>query len=93
MARATITSDNTFTEPIQVKYDEYFDLSITGSFVATVTVQRRRVGEDAWRDVKQYIEADLPIEKTSNRIRHDWEFRVGVKSGDYTSGTIEVEII
>jgi len=92
MTTLNITAENTWTEAKLID-KEYFDLSIQGTFVATITVQRRRKDETVWRDVKTYTEADVPVEKISGRIRNAWYFRAGVKTGEYTSGTIELELI
>ena len=91
MAKATVTADNTFTDAITVNKD-YFEIIVSGTFSATITVQEQPSEGAAWIDIKQYTEADLPIRKVSNTIRRKSNFRIGVKTGDFTSGTINLEI-
>jgi len=104
----TITSDNTFTDAISPKFSygssssRYIptgikrqndfgslNLSIYGFGTATVTLQIAYDFGTDWLDVKTY---------TSDVVERIWEyeegvqFRVGVKTGDYTSGTIKVRL-
>lgn len=82
---ASITAQNTFTDKIQVI--GHFNLSISGTWAATVTVQRSWNGTD-WFDVDTF---------TSNYegVGFDAEevfYRVGVKTGDFTSGTVVLRL-
>jgi hypothetical protein len=84
-ATASITLENTFTDKIQVI--GHFNLSISGTWAATVTVQRSWNGTD-WFDVDTF---------TSNYegVGFDAEevfYRVGVKTGDFTSGTVVLRL-
>lgn len=86
-ASASITAQNTFTDAVRVK-DGNFDVSISGTFSATVTIQRSRDGST-------YV--DLPDTYTAptqlyGECASPWFYRVGVKTGEYTSGTVTVEI-
>jgi hypothetical protein len=84
---ATITAENTFTDPILIHENERYTLSISGSFTATVTHQRRLDGIN-WRDVEPFT---IPAEKDGIAPEAQ-EVRVGVKTGDFTSGPIVVRI-
>ena len=82
---ASITAQNTFTDKIQVV--GHFNLSISGTWAATVTAQRSWNGTD-WFDVDTF---------TSNYegVGFDAEevfYRVGVKTGDFTSGTVVLRL-
>ena len=60
-------------------------LSVRGTFVATVTLQRSFDGGSTWQDVESYTE---PIEKSIVNTDQSLLWRLGVKSGDYTSGNV-----
>jgi len=80
-----ISAENTFSDAVNL--EGYFNISISGTFVATVTVQRSYDGS-TWHDVDSWT---APSEETG----FDPEFcqyRIGVKTGGYTSGTVNVRI-
>lgn len=63
--------------------------SVVGIFNATVTLQFRLAADPTWTDYGD------PITDTDRQIIEDYsntEWRIGVKSGDYTSGTARVRI-
>ena len=87
-----ITGENQFTEP-KFFSSRLFTATIVGTFTAKVTVQRVNQNEmpDAgteWRDVEEYSEAS---ELNGLDTGGHW-YRIGVKTGDFTSGTIKVAI-
>lgn len=90
--KKAITAQNTWSDPFEAVNCD-FNLSIwTGtSFVATVTVQRRIRGEDStgWRDVAQFTS---PTEQIISSVGA-WEWQVGVKTGDFTSGQVNVSMV
>ncbi len=71
---------DTWSDPIQVIGS--FNLSISGAFDATVTVQRSDDGS-TWRDVDTFT---VPSEEVGYDPILNY-YRVGVAAGDYTSGT------
>ena len=82
---ADITAQNTFTDKLQVV--GHFNLSISGTWAATVTVQRSWDGTN-WFDVDTF---------TSNYEGTGFDaeevyYRAGVKTGDFTSGTVALRI-
>ena len=81
-----ITAENTFSDMINVMGN--FDLSIAGTFVATVTVQRSFDAGSSWADVDTFT---APIE-TIGFDPIGVNYRIGVKTGDFTSGTVTVTI-
>ena len=68
----------------QVNLMGFFNLSITGTWVGTVTVQRSFDGGTNWVDVENYTSnvQDVGYEAEENIF-----YRVGIKTGNYTSGT------
>jgi hypothetical protein len=82
-----IIAQNTFTSPVLVQGGEIFDVTISGTFVATVTVQRSK-DSVAWVDVESFT---APVEK-AGVSGSAWYFRVGVKTGAYTSGTVVADL-
>lgn len=78
-----ISAQNTYSDALLIKREFNFSL-ISSSFVGTVTLQRRFNSSDSWRDVATY---------TSDFEGWDVQpggaqYRFGVKTGEYTSGSI-----
>ncbi len=88
---ATITASNQWTATITAKGYNKIDVSIRGVTGSTVTLQRKRDGEDdsEYRDVKTWTaDAEEIVEQAT-----DWVYRLGVKSGEHGGGdTIEAEM-
>lgn len=85
IATASIGAQNTFTTAVRL--EGYYNVSISGTFVATVVVQRSPDGTN-WYDVGSFT---APFEG----VGFDPEliyYRIGVKTGAYTSGTVVVRI-
>ncbi len=89
----SITAANVFTDPIRIKnaspgeYDR-INVSISGTFVATVTVQRSFNGGPFF-DVEQFTS---PVERIAETFEQGVDWRVGVKPGDFTFGPVEVRL-
>lgn len=91
MARKTITrsvtAENQFTDGAIL--NGYFNLSISGTWVATVTLQRSFDSGSTWFDVAT---------RTANTEEYGLEpedkvqYRVGVKTGGFTSGTVVLRL-
>lgn len=83
-----ITAQNTFTDAMENQGGRGFNLSIWGTFVATVTLQRSFDNGQTWLDVATYTapKEDTGMDPEGNLLR------VGVKTGDFTSGTVNVRI-
>ena len=62
----------------------HISLSVSGTFAATVTLQRSFDNGVAWHDVEQYTD---PTEKFIVNSDQSHKWRLGVKTGDYTSGS------
>jgi len=85
LASASLTAQNTFTD--SVKLEGYFNISISGTFAATVFVQRS-IDNSTWVDVNSFT---APFEGTGFDPEFMW-YRIGIKTGGFTSGTAVVRI-
>lgn len=83
---ASLSAQNTFTSSLDLV--GHFNLSISGTFVATVTVQRS-FDNTNWFDVDTFTS---PIE-TYGFDPSQCYYRAGIKTGAYTSGTAVISII
>lgn len=89
IATTPITGGNQFTNPIEVTGvggQRAFSILITGSFVGTFTLQYSVSAPGNWVDAKTYTTAQAISynDQLDNQILY---YRVGIKSGDYTSGS------
>jgi hypothetical protein len=83
-----LTAANQFSDPIRVVGTgtaRNFSIVITGTFTATVTLQYS-VDETTWYDRATYTAATSTslTDGLDNQIIY---YRIGIKTGDYTSGT------
>lgn len=88
---ASISAADSGTDWLQLRGTRNaFDISVSGTFVATVHLQRKRPGEaaSAARDVESYT---APTERLGEMQGH-WDVRLYVKTGNFTSGTIQAEL-
>lgn len=85
VATKEISAQNTFSDAVRL--NGYFNISISGTFAATVTVQRSP-DNSSWFDVNTYTTA---FEGTGYEPEFLW-YRVGVKTSEYTSGTVNVRV-
>lgn len=86
---AAITAENTFTTALAIPVSKpNFNLSIWGTFSAVVTLQRSFDGGTTWLDVATY---GAPIEDRGFEPEGAL-YRVGVKTGGFTSGTCNVRL-
>lgn len=87
---AAIAAANTFTSTIQVTgtgESRRFAVILTGTWVATVTLQRSVGVVGNWVDVATYTtnQATTYADTLDNQ---DVFYRIGIKTGQYTSGTV-----
>ena len=82
-----VTAENTFSDGLYT--EGAFNLSISGTFVATITVQRSFDQGSTWRDVDTFT---APIETYGTDPEPVVVYRAGVKTGDFTSGTVDIRI-
>lgn len=91
---ASISAQNTFTDPILISGSGTFremTVVITGTWSATVTVQRSFGTPGSWVDWKNYTtNQNVVLDDTLDGS--DIYYRIGIKTGNYSSGTAVVEI-
>ncbi|MEJ2416243.1 MAG: hypothetical protein P8Y45_04810 [Exilibacterium sp.] len=90
---ASATAEDTFTNSIFVTgidTSRAFSISITNTFSATVTLQRS-TDDATWEDVTTYtaVTATTYNDALDNL---QYYYRIGVKTGDYTSGTADLQL-
>ena len=85
IASASIAAQNTFTDAVRL--EGYFNLSLSGTWVATVTAQRS-IDNSTWVDVDTFT---ANSEEVGFEPELMW-YRVGVKTGAYTSGTVVIRL-
>jgi hypothetical protein len=91
----TFTSQNDFSNHIRVTgvtESRTFSIVVGGGFTANVTLQRSIDEGSSWSDVATYtaVTSTSLADGLDNQIV--W-YRIGVKTGDYTSGTVLVSLI
>lgn len=85
---ANLTAQNTYTSPLQVA-KKSFNLSVSGTWAGTLTLQRSFDGGTTWVDVETYT---ANTEKVGTDPEHKVFYRIGFKTGEYTSGTAVVRL-
>lgn len=91
---ASITAADVYSDPIRVSgisVGRQFGITISGTWVATVTLQRSVGDIGNWVDVKNYtINTSTTYNDTlDNQIIY---YRIGIKPANYTSGTADVTL-
>ena len=92
---ASVTAENTFTNAIKVTGTgtaRPFTIIRSGTWTATVTLQRSFDGDSGpWTDVTTYT-TNATISYDDGLSNQDAWYRIGVKTGGYTSGTVTLEL-
>ncbi|MEN9903115.1 MAG: hypothetical protein RL651_1779, partial [Pseudomonadota bacterium] len=93
--QADLTADDQFTDEIRVTGigdSRGFLVGITGTWTATITLQRSVAEPGAWVDVTTYTASGGAVydDALDNQIVY---YRIGIKAGDYTSGTADVSLV
>jgi len=83
----SITAANQFTDAVEMV--GYFNLSISGTWAGTVTVQRSFDGGSTWHDVDTWTEN---AQEYGLEPEGGIQYRVGIKTDEYTSGTCVVRL-
>ncbi len=88
IAEGTIAGENTFTQSILPRkvsrFPGYLNISVSGTFTATVVLQRSFDKGVTWKDHTTYTaatESSLIDQEIGVR------YRIGIKTGGYTSGS------
>lgn len=90
-----ISAANTFSDPIRVVGKEdarTFGIVISGTFVATVTLQFAFKDDGPWTDQGTTWTAPISTNYTDGQDDQIIYYRIGVKTGEYTSGTATCEL-
>lgn len=94
LVSAALTGADQYSDPIRVNgvdAQRVFSISVAGTFTATVTLQYSVAEPGSWVDVESYT---VPTTKTYDDTLDNqiiW-YRIGVKAGNYTSGTANVQL-
>lgn len=89
VATQSVSAQNTFTDPVLVTGTggaRALGVVVTGTFSATVTLQRSVGAIGSWVDVTTYSTTQSTT-LTDNLDNQTIYYRLGVKTGGYTSGT------
>lgn len=86
----SITAENIFSDWLFVDIGRRFSLNVSGTFIARITLQKTYDGgvtiyNDEVTFTKPTNEISLPLSESA-------EYRIGVLTGDFTSGTVEVRL-
>jgi hypothetical protein len=79
----SITAENTFSDSISLS--QKFNVSLSGTWVATVFLQRSFDGGTTWVDVKSWT---ANTQEAGEEPESGILYRLGVKTGGFTSGTV-----
>lgn len=82
LAEASASAQNTFTSAVSLH--GHYNVSVSGTFTATVTLQRSFDDGTTWLDVKTYTAG---AQEVGLEPEYGVVYRIGVKTGEYTSGT------
>lgn len=83
----SISAENQFSDSLKLRGN--FNMSISGTWVATVHVQRSFDQGSTWFDVDTFTQN---IEVVGYEPEGGVYYRIGVKVGNYTSGTVNVRL-
>src|SRR5689334_11431295 len=89
-----ITSQDSFTTPLTLRTNDLASISVSGTWSGKVVVQRQMDGMTTWEDIAS---PDGTVGWTSNiqttYVADDATLlRIGCRSGDFGSGTINVRL-
>ncbi len=88
----SITAQDTWSDTLTPKdglHGGGLNISISGTWVATITLQRSFDLGVTWHEVTTY---EANMQKALVEPEHGVRYRIGVKTGDYTSGTAVVRL-
>ena len=88
---AVLTAENTFTTPaVSFEPQSVFNVSVSGITGTTiVTLQRSFDGGATFRDTDSF---DADTEGVGDNAEENTLWRIGVKTGDYDTGTVTVRL-
>ena len=80
---ASAGEQNTFTASMEVAPGTLVSVSVSGTFAGTVTLQRSFDGS-TWHDIAAHTVT--AVSETTYTVDEEQDIRLGIKTGDYTSG-------
>jgi hypothetical protein len=83
----SITAENQFTDAAEIV--GYFNVSISGTWVGKVTVQRSFDGGSTWFDVASWTSNAQEYGFEPERVVH---YRAGIKTAEFVSGQADVRL-
>lgn len=83
VATLSATAEDTFSDEVALK--GLFNISLSGTWAATVYLQRSFDNGSTWNDVDSFTEN---VENIATEPESGVLYRIGVKAGGYTSGTV-----
>lgn len=83
----SISAENLFTDSVELK--GFFNVSISGTWTATVTCQRSFDFGSTWFDVKTWT---ANVQEYGFECENKVYYRLGIKALQYTSGTAILRI-
>ena len=83
----SIAAANQYTDAVEVV--GYFNLSISGTWAGTLTVQRSFDAGSTWHDVDTWTEN---TQEYGLEPEGGIQYRAGIKTAEYTSGTCVVRL-
>ncbi|MBX9770783.1 MAG: hypothetical protein K2X29_05405 [Candidatus Obscuribacterales bacterium] len=86
---ATITAQNQFTEESEFDPSKDVAIVVSGTFSATVTLQRSIDNGGTWQDIWNTPD---PTYKGLKILERKALYRLGVKTGEFTSGTVNASL-
>lgn len=84
---ASLTAENTWSDSLGLH--GYFNISISGTWAGTVTVQRSFDSGTTWFDVEDFV---ANVEEFGYEPEDGVLYKIGIKTGNYTSGTVVLRI-
>jgi hypothetical protein len=82
-----VTAENQFTDSVELY--AYFNVSISGTWTATITAQRSFDKGSTWFDVKTWT---ANVQEYGLEPEKGVYYRIGVKSGAFTNGAAVLRI-
>lgn len=86
IATASITEENDFTDWVYIGKNTNVDYSISNSFTATVTLQRKFASGDSALDVDTFTAS----EESYFFVPSSAYYRMGVKTSDFSTGQVDI---
>ena len=83
MVTRSVTAQNQFTDAAEIV--GFFNVSISGTWSATVTCQRSFDDGSTWFDVKSW---SANVQEYGFEPERGVQYRIGVKTGEFDSGTV-----